>query len=102
LCYLVKASGRDPDQGGEARVGGDQARGEDDHDLLTFGESAARLREEIALTEAALREDPAPERRAALSARLGALNDALRRNARHAGATPGETGFLGYRPRDPG
>jgi hypothetical protein len=76
----------------------DQSRGEDDHDLLTFGESAARLREEIALTEAALRGDPAPDRQAALAARLGALNDALRRNARHADASPGEKGFLGYLP----
>jgi hypothetical protein len=76
----------------------DQSRGEDDHDLLTFGESAARLREEIALTEAALREDPAPDRQAALAARLGALTDALRRNTRHADASPGEKGFLDYLP----
>jgi hypothetical protein len=86
-------------------VGDDQARDddepirdEDDHDLLTFSESAIRLREEIALTEAALREDPAPERQAALSARLSALTDALHRNSRQADANPGEKGFLDYVP----
>ena len=50
-------------------------RDEDDHDLLTFSESAIRLREEIALTEAALRDDPAPERQAALNARLASPRD---------------------------
>ena len=39
-------------------MGDELARDEDDHDLLTFNESAIRLREEIAATEAALREDP--------------------------------------------
>ena len=43
----------------QARDDDDPIRDEDDHDLLTFSESAIRLREEIALTEAALREDPA-------------------------------------------
>ena len=87
-------------------MGDDQARDlvrdEDDHDLLTFSESAIRLREEIALTETALREDPAPELKAALSARLGALTEALRRNTRHADTSPGEQGFLGYLPPRPG
>ena len=79
------------------------ARDEDDHDLLTFNESAIRLREEIAATEAALGEDPPAERRAALEARLAALADALERNARQADAKPGETGFLNYvPPRRPG
>jgi hypothetical protein len=78
----------------------DLIRDEDDHDLLTFSESAIRLREEIALTEAALRDDPAPERQAALSARLSALTDALHRNTRQAGAKPGEKGFLDYAPPD--
>jgi len=31
-------------------VGDERARDEDDHDLLTFSESAIRLRTEIALT----------------------------------------------------
>ena len=42
----------------QARDEDDPIRDEDDHDLLTFSESAIRLREEIALTEAALRDDP--------------------------------------------
>jgi hypothetical protein len=74
------------------------ARDEDDHDLLTFSESAIRLREEIALTEAALRESPALERRASLEARLSALTDALARNTRQAEANPGDKGFLDYAP----
>ena len=82
----------------QARDDDDLIRDEDDHDLLTFSQSAIRLREEIALTEAALREDPAPERQAALRARLTALTDALHRNTRQAGAKPGEKGFLDYAP----
>ena len=82
----------------QARDDDEPIRDEDDHDLLTFSESAIRLREEIALTEAALRQDPAPERQAALSARLTALTDALRRNSRQADANPGEKGFLDYVP----
>jgi hypothetical protein len=85
-----------------ARGGDDLARDEDDHDLLTFSESAIRLREEIALTEAALaeaarREGPTE----ALQARLAALTDALARNTRQADTAPGETGFLGYVPPKP-
>jgi len=79
----------------------DLVRDEDDHDLLTFSESAIRLREEIALTRAALREDPEPARRAALEARLSALTDALERNTRQADASPGEKGFLDYAPPRP-
>jgi hypothetical protein len=93
LCYLVKTGRRR-----EARVGDELARDEDDHDLLTFNESAIRLREEIALTEAALRENPSAERRAALDARLAALTEALERNTRQGHANPGERGFLDYAP----
>ena len=82
----------------QARDDDDLIRDEDDHDLLTFSESAIRLREEIALTEAALREDPAPERQAPLRARLSALTDALHRNTRQADVSPGEKGFLDYVP----
>ena len=82
----------------EARVGDEPARDEDDHDLLTFNESAIRLREEIAATEAALRENPPAERRATLEARLATLAGALERNTRQADAKPGETGFLNYVP----
>ena len=77
-------------------MGDELARDEDDHDLLTFNESAIRLREEIEATEAALRENPSAERRAALEARLAALTGALERNTRQADAKPGETGFLNY------
>ena len=83
-------------------MGDDQARAEDDHDLLTFAESGIRLREEIARAEAELRQDPGTERRAALQARLSALTEALARNARHAEAKPGEKGFLDYAPPRPG
>ncbi len=82
----------------QARDDDDLIRDEDDHDLLTFSESAIRLREEIALTEAALRENPAPERQAALNGRLTALTDALHRNTRQADVNPGEKGFLDYVP----
>ena len=74
------------------------ARDEDDHDLLTFNESAIRLREEITATEAALRDDPPAERRAALQARLSALTSALERNTRLADENPGDQGFLNYTP----
>jgi hypothetical protein len=82
----------------QARDDDDLIRDEDDHDLLTFSQSAIRLREEIALTEAALRDDPTPERQTALNARLSALTDAIHRNTRQAGASPGEKGFLDYAP----
>jgi hypothetical protein len=72
----------------------DLVRDEDDHDLLTFSEGGIRLREEIALTEAALRESPTD----ALRARLARLTEALERNTRQSGASPGETGFLNYTP----
>ena len=80
--------------GDEARGHDDLVRDEDDHDLLTFSEGGIRLREEIALTEAALRENPTD----ALRARLAALTEALERNTRQAAANPGDTGFLNYTP----
>ena len=99
---MSKETGRCPE---EARVGdipepdGDELeRGDEDHDLLTFAEGGIRLREEIALTEAALREAGSDSSRAALRARLAALTDALARNTRQAAASPGEQGFLDYRP----
>jgi hypothetical protein len=85
----------------QARGDDDPIRDEDDHDLLTFSESAIRLRAEITLTEAALRDAATAERRAALQARLGALTDALDRNTRQADANPGEKGFLDYAPPRP-
>ncbi len=83
-------------------MGHDQVRDEDDHDLLTFAESGIRLREEISLTEAELREAQAAERREALQARLSALTEALARNTRQADANPGDKGFLDYAPPRPG
>ena len=80
----------------------DQVRDEDDHDLLTFAESGIRLREEISLVEAELRQSPDTERRAALQARLSALTEALARNTRQAKASPGDKGFLDYTPPRPG
>ena len=80
--------------GDEAREHDDLVRDEDDHDLLTFSEGGIRLREEIALTEAALRENPTD----ALRARLAALTEALERNTRQAAASPGDAGFLNYTP----
>lgn len=80
-----------------ARGGHDLVRDEEDHDLLTFSEGGIRLREEIAATEAALREHPTET----LRARLAALSEALERNTRQAGANPGESGFLSYVPRRP-
>jgi predicted RNA-binding Zn ribbon-like protein len=81
-------------------VGDDLVRGEDDHDLLTFRESAIRLREEISATKAALRacSGAGAERQADLEERLRALTDALARNTRQADANPGEKGFLDYVP----
>lgn len=76
----------------------DLVRDEDDHDLLTFSEGGIRLREEISLTEAELREAATEERRTALQARLNALTDALARNTRQAAANPGVKGFLDYKP----
>ncbi len=83
-------------------MGDDQVRDEEDHDLLTFAESGIRLREEIALAEAELRQSPDAERQAALEARLSALTEALARNTRQATAKPGERGFLDYAPPRPG
>jgi hypothetical protein len=68
---------------------------EDDHDLLTFNESGARLRKEIELVRAELAEYPTP----ALQARLEGLTEAHERNTRTAADNPGEKGFLDYRPR---
>jgi hypothetical protein len=96
LCYLMKDGRRR-----ETRVGDDQVRDEDDHDLLTFAESGIRLREEIELAEAELRQDPSAERRSALQARLSSLTGALARNTRQSAAKPGERGFLDYAPPRP-
>jgi hypothetical protein len=97
LHYLIK---RWREEARVSEADGDDAlvRDEDDHDLLTFAESGIRLREEIALTEAALRESRTAEQRAAAQARLDILAQALERNSRQATDNPGDKGFLDYRP----
>lgn len=85
-----------------ARGDHDLVRDDEDHDLLTFSEGGIRLREEIALTEAALTEAAQREQPTeALRARLAALTEALGRNTRQARANPGESGFLSYVPPRP-
>jgi hypothetical protein len=104
LCYLIGQGQRKEAYMGEdldREAVDDSVRGEDDHDLLTFAESGIRIREEIALVEAALSENPATGQREALQARLRVLTDALTRNTRQAEAYPGEKGFLGYAPPAP-
>ena len=82
--------------------GDDLIRDDEDHDLLTFSEGGIRLREEIALTEAALTEAVQREQPTeTLRARLAALTEALERNTRQARANPGESGFLSYVPPRP-
>lgn len=86
----------------QARDDHDLVRDEEDHDLLTFSEGGIRLREEIALTQAALTEAAQREQPTeALRARLAALTEALERNTRQARANPGESGFLSYVPPRP-
>jgi hypothetical protein len=75
-----------------------EIRGEQDHDLLTFDESGIRLRQEIEQTQQALAGNPAPEAGRVLEARLAALTDALERTSQNAADSPGEKGFLHYRP----
>lgn len=70
---------------------------EDDHDLLTFTASDARLRAEIAAVAESLGTSAEADR-AGLEARLAALRDALTRNSHQAQTKPGETGFLTYLP----
>ena len=70
---------------------------EDDHDLMTFAESDARLRAEIAAVAESLEKSEEADR-VSLETRLAALRDALTRNSRQAATKPGETGFLTYLP----
>jgi DNA-binding transcriptional MerR regulator len=73
-----------PDNGG-------RSTDEDDHDLLTFGEVAARLGTEIAdlreyLSEATEGDPPDAKMLAVARARLAALEEAARRNSAAAAA----------------
>lgn len=70
---------------------------EEDHDLLTFHESRARLSEELTAVQAALAASEGAEREL-LQARVDALADAVNRNTRIAEDQPGEQGFLEYTP----
>lgn len=79
-------------------VGGLSRDDDEDHDLLTFNEASIRLLEEIERTEGALTTAADGRERAAAELRLGRLREALARNTRRAESTPGETGFLDYRP----
>lgn len=75
--------------------------GDDDHDLLTFGEAGARLIEEVARQErrlAALRASGAPgEQVAAAEARLAELRDAQERNRKPTLDELRRSGFFGAR-----
>ncbi len=74
------------------------ARDDEDHDLLTFNESGARLRTEIEQAEADLLAASPGEEAVQIQARLRELRRALERNTGFASANPGEAGFLNYRP----
>ena len=80
------------------RMGGREL--EDDHDLLTYNEAGARLREEIALAQAQLaaigEDDPG---RSALQRRLDLLGESAQRNSALAEHDKGARGFLEYRPQ---
>jgi hypothetical protein len=92
----------------DAPVSNDQRFGrelEEDHDLLTFNESAARLREEIERARAQLAElsrlpvtDENAKRATQVSRRLAQLEVSEQRNSRQAAQSPGVRGFLDYRP----
>jgi hypothetical protein len=88
--------------GGRLQVTSDdvdaEIRGEEDHDLLTFDESGIRLRQEIEETRRALAGGLSPEARRLLETRLETLASALVRTSRTATDSPGEQGFLSYRP----
>ena len=71
---------------------------DDDHDLLTFNESSARLTEEISGIETELSGCADAAVRERLEQRRAALQHALERNSRYADTQPGEQGFLDYAP----
>ncbi len=99
LCYLVK---KWPAGTGGRAWDDDLVRDEDDHDLLTFAESGIRLREEISLTEAALREGPDRGAAGRAQARLSALTEALAPQHQARGGEPGREGVPRLRSPAPG
>jgi hypothetical protein len=72
---------------------------DDDHDLLTYNETGARLHDAVLRTKTDLAQSTSAAERERLEAHLEALLDALERNTRRARTHPGETGFLTYKPR---
>ena len=67
---------------------------DEDHDLLTYNETAARIREEVALLEASIACNGADA--AALSARLKLIRATQARIARCQEADQNASGFLNY------
>lgn len=78
---------------------------EDDHDLLTYGEVAARLSEEIAAEAARLREwedraaagEPIDDSRDRCAQRLAQLREALARNRRQPITDANFERFFGFK-----
>jgi hypothetical protein len=73
---------------------------EDDHDLLTYNEAGARLREELRLTrdELAALDGPDNPRRAELERRLELLQGSAERNDAQSAEDTDARGFLEYAP----
>ena len=69
---------------------------EEDHDLLTYNESSARLAEEIKTVKGAM-ENATDDERATLEHRLRQLDEAARRNTHWSAADTNASSFLGYR-----
>ena len=69
---------------------------DDDHDMLTYNESGARLAEEIKTVQKQLAESVGETKRA-LEERLGLLTEAATRNTRWAAVDTKASSFLAYR-----
>ena len=69
---------------------------EEDHDLLTYNESGARLAEEIKAVKTAL-ENAAADQRADLELRLRQLGEAAGRNTHWSASDKNASSFLAYR-----
>lgn len=69
---------------------------EEDHDLLTYNESGARIAEEIKTVRAAL-ESASDDQRAALELRLRQLNEAAERNTHWSASDANAASFLAYK-----
>jgi hypothetical protein len=69
---------------------------EEDHDLLTYNESSARLADEIKAVKTSL-ENAAGDQRAALELRLRQLVEAAGRNTQWSASDKNASSFLAYR-----